>query len=340
MTLDNTFSGTIENKEMKNRILLNLTSAQKRGLKNGGVGLAGMLVGASFIKMFGNNTPGGNSAATITEDDDNETIAVPTEIAISNNVSNDMEFSEAFAVARQELGAGGFFEWQGSTYNTYYGEEWNEMSTDEQEAFLTSVDRQTDYDSLASYKSEEEYIDIDEDGDYEITMEDIDNDGKMDITEVDLNNDGNIDVIYDNTSPMDNAAGRTIATPVELEPVYGVKGERGGNMYDALSSDTNNDGFADVVILDRDSDGAYDALSIDTDLDGDLDILILDDNEDGFDKDDYIEDPEAIVSMDEFIIMDADTPISHSTPGHEELFNETVDNSDLDDMDDHELLEL
>ncbi len=37
-----------------------------------------------------------------------------------------MSFSEAFSNARQELGAGGVFSWNGQSYNTFYAEELDE----------------------------------------------------------------------------------------------------------------------------------------------------------------------------------------------------------------------
>ena len=50
-------------------------------------------------------------------------------------VSDDMSFSEAFAAARQEVGPGGVFEWNGGVYGTYYANEWNEMTAEERAEF-------------------------------------------------------------------------------------------------------------------------------------------------------------------------------------------------------------
>jgi hypothetical protein len=43
-------------------------------------------------------------------------------------LSDDMTFSEAFSISREELGSGGVFEWKGNLYNTYYKEEWDDLS--------------------------------------------------------------------------------------------------------------------------------------------------------------------------------------------------------------------
>lgn len=51
------------------------------------------------------------------------------------SVSDDMSFSQAFAAARSQVGAGGAFEWRGNVYGTYYQNEWNHMSAQEQQQF-------------------------------------------------------------------------------------------------------------------------------------------------------------------------------------------------------------
>lgn len=57
------------------------------------------------------------------------------EVAIATSVNDDMSFSEAFAAARQEVGAGGAFEWHGNVYGTYYADEWNNMTPEEREEY-------------------------------------------------------------------------------------------------------------------------------------------------------------------------------------------------------------
>lgn len=57
----------------------------------------------------------------------------------STHVTDDMSFKDAFAVAREEVGPGGIFEWNGKTYNTYTKEEMNEMSNEQKQEFVASV---------------------------------------------------------------------------------------------------------------------------------------------------------------------------------------------------------
>ena len=51
------------------------------------------------------------------------------------DMDDNLSFSEAFAQARAELGAGGAFYWRGGVFGTYYQNEWNSMSPSEQAEF-------------------------------------------------------------------------------------------------------------------------------------------------------------------------------------------------------------
>lgn len=57
------------------------------------------------------------------------------QVPVATHVNDGMSFSEAFAAARAEVGAGGAFEWRGHVYGTFYADEWNSMSADEREAY-------------------------------------------------------------------------------------------------------------------------------------------------------------------------------------------------------------
>lgn len=58
-----------------------------------------------------------------------------SEINVAAGVNDDMSFSEAFAAARAEVGAGGAFEWHGNMYSTYTAEEWNNMTDAEKDSY-------------------------------------------------------------------------------------------------------------------------------------------------------------------------------------------------------------
>lgn len=53
-------------------------------------------------------------------------------ISMATGVDDEMTFSQAFRAARIEVGAGGAFEWRGQTYSTYYAEEWESMTPEQQ----------------------------------------------------------------------------------------------------------------------------------------------------------------------------------------------------------------
>jgi len=119
------------------------------------------------------------------EEQDAEVVVIQAETVIVSEEGQ--SFSEAFADARNELGAGGVFEWNGQQYNTFYAEEWQDMSEGQQNEWADlPVDEKLDYyDNIDDYDADlgnddnliaEEEIDDDLDND----MDDIDNDDASD----------------------------------------------------------------------------------------------------------------------------------------------------------------
>lgn len=108
-------------------------------------GAAGVVLGAAA---------GGGVAYAMTpgENDDENLIADVGNLA--NNVeiddahvqisgemtcSDSLTFSQAFAQARAQLGPGGVFHWHGGVYGTYYANEWDAMSPEEQHDFTAQA---------------------------------------------------------------------------------------------------------------------------------------------------------------------------------------------------------
>lgn len=56
------------------------------------------------------------------------------------HVDDSLTFSQAFAEARAQVGAGGLFEWHGKVYGTFYKTEWNDMSASERADWQSKVD--------------------------------------------------------------------------------------------------------------------------------------------------------------------------------------------------------
>lgn len=76
----------------------------------------------------------------ITESAEQIPFMVHDQAPIAESVTDDMSFNDAFAVARNEVGPGGVFEWNGKLYNTYYENEWNSMDSSERTQFAQSID--------------------------------------------------------------------------------------------------------------------------------------------------------------------------------------------------------
>lgn len=56
------------------------------------------------------------------------------------HVDDSLTFSQAFAEARAQVGAGGLFEWHGKVYGTFYKTEWDDMSASERADWQSKVD--------------------------------------------------------------------------------------------------------------------------------------------------------------------------------------------------------
>lgn len=63
---------------------------------------------------------------------------------------DEMTFSEAFAAARHQVGAGGLFTWHGGIYNTYTADEWNAMNPSQKELFAQQVKPEVEASEIAA----------------------------------------------------------------------------------------------------------------------------------------------------------------------------------------------
>lgn len=101
----------------------------------GGLGIIAGVVGAMGLQAFREapamENPEGNPGGTaaIPEPENLE------EIELAHSPEDSMSFNEAFAAARQEVGANGVFEWRGGVYGTYYADEWENFSDEYKEEF-------------------------------------------------------------------------------------------------------------------------------------------------------------------------------------------------------------
>src|SRR5690606_24431245 len=88
-------------------------------------GVGGVALGA-VLMSFTNGFVKEKSETKPAEENEENVIEIPiyTSAPFSDSAHDFMSFSDAFAAAGKDVGAGGFFEWRGNTYNTYHKEEW------------------------------------------------------------------------------------------------------------------------------------------------------------------------------------------------------------------------
>lgn len=126
-----------------------MANEQQTGVDNQGVewkqvtlgGVSGILMGAGTLYA-------GQIAAKESGVEESSEVQAPeagdTSHTLENGlqvaaVSDDLSFGEAFAHARAEVGPGGVFHWHGGIYNTYSAEEWNAMTIEQKHDFAQQV---------------------------------------------------------------------------------------------------------------------------------------------------------------------------------------------------------
>lgn len=156
-------------------------------------------------------------------------------ISVASNINDEMSFSEAFAAARSEVGAGGAFEWRGNVYGTYYAEEWNNMTPAEK----------SDFNNHFSWNN------IDSSSVNGATH-----------TEVASNNDDIEIVSVDHDQTSANAGGASTVEVVSAEPEIEVLG-----VVHDMSTGSNIGGMSvdgqDVFLIDVDGDLEFDLMASD-----------------------------------------------------------------------------
>ena len=141
--------------QSNNRIVIKgLSKRQKDLLMSGGVISTGIGIGAGLFSLYSINEPNvipgegidpQESVNTVEKysegspEDYSEEMTFLSTKPIANIDQNDVSFNEAFKVARNEVGPGGWFVWQDKVFNTYYKEEWEKLSLDEKTDYAASL---------------------------------------------------------------------------------------------------------------------------------------------------------------------------------------------------------
>jgi hypothetical protein len=101
-------------------------------------GVAGILMGAGSLYAGQKVVKEFVSESEEDVNDESNTQVTASEIRVAN-VGQDLSFGQAFAAARAEVGPGGVFYWHGGIYNTFTAEEWSAMSVEQKNEFAQHV---------------------------------------------------------------------------------------------------------------------------------------------------------------------------------------------------------
>ena len=112
------------------------------GMAVGGLGVGMALMGFMPSQTFKESAP----------------IPIPEEPQAATTVTDEMSYQEAFAAARQELGAGHYFVWRGNMYPTYTQEEWDRLDDEDKAEYQTFLDGQKGNESLGENEEQIPFV--------------------------------------------------------------------------------------------------------------------------------------------------------------------------------------
>ena len=151
------------------------------------------------------------------------------------SVSDDLSFGEAFQQARAEVGPGGVFHWHGGIYNTYSADEWNAMSVDQKHDFAEQVQPEVRPDELSTPTDADTHV---------VVVHHVYEHAPAPEVHQAADTSADVQVVDQQTAQSsDQDADVHIVGYGEVE----------GHV--AVGLDTNNDGQADVAIIDVDDSG-------------------------------------------------------------------------------------
>lgn len=193
----------------------------------------------------------------LAEEKHEETPEVPTpEQAILANDEgiryahvNADNFNDAFAQAREQVGPGGVFEYNGRIYATYYAEEWNDMSSQERADFQSKV-----YEVAPTHHAEPSHSSMAHNSSVESTHHEP-------------------EIVDEN---VQNTVAESIPTNTEM-----IAAEPVDNEIRVLGVETVQNGYGEIMNVALVECEGDQALLIDVDNNGTMDVLIHDDNFDG-----------------------------------------------------------
>lgn len=151
---------------------------------------------------------------------------------VASEVNDSLSFNEAFAAARKETGPGGLFVWHGHTYGTYYKNEWDAMSQEEQDQYWADV----------QHTSQQIHYDEPEIESESVTDLEIEPDSEL--VEVEMDDESDVEVVIDDE--------------IESDEIVEVEGE------ELIEVSIDGDDEAEVLVDDVDENEEIE-LAVETD---------------------------------------------------------------------------
>lgn len=196
------------------------TSKWKKAAGMAGIGAAGIAGGIGLSAMA--SADDAKESADLAE---RHTVKPVGDVKVAE-VNDDMSFSEAFASARKQVGAGGVFEWRGKQYGTYYKTEWDSMSQAEKDQYAANVFGTSS--SKSSSTPEQEQLQ------HDIPSENLADNSQSPVSGEDIKGElvGVQTVTDENGNPMTVVAAKI-------------------NGHNSMFVDADVDGYVDVAIMDK-----------------------------------------------------------------------------------------
>ena len=196
------------------------TSKWKKTAAMAGVGAAGIAGGIGLSAMA--SADDAKESADLAE---RHTVKPVGDVKVAE-VNDEMSFSEAFASARKQVGAGGVFEWRGKQYGTYYKTEWDSMSQAEKDRYAANV--------FGTSSSKSSTTPVQEQLQHDIPPENLADNSQSHVSGEDIKGElvGVQTVTDENGNPMTVVAAKI-------------------NGHNSMFVDADVDGYVDVAIMDK-----------------------------------------------------------------------------------------
>ncbi len=254
---------------------------------------------------------------------------------VASEVNDSLSFNEAFAAARNETGPGGLFVWQGHTYGTYYKNEWDAMSQEEQDQYWADVQhtsQQIHYEEPELESESDSELDVEQNSDLgdeqeqdeEPEIESNDEEQELqeddsDLVEVELDEEADVEVSLDEDETdeiVEVEDEESIDISVDGDDEVEVLVDEVDESDDIeLEVETDDELFEDPSLFDADTDEieevAFDENEMmETDEEMDLSDDLLDSQEEDYVTENADIDDFASTSLDPEIDIDNDMDMS------------------------------